>query len=240
MMIPKIVKKILRSQKGLMVIPLKFSVARLKWTANRCNSIEDYVNLTFNTSNSFPCIKPGQVREEITELLKILARRKPKFILEVETAGGGTLFSFARVSSPDALIISIDLPGGRFGGGYPEWRVPLYKSFAIHNQKISLIRENSHVFSTLKMVEKGLEGHKLDFLFIDGDHTYEGVKTDFEMYNSLVGKGGLIAFHDIVPGPSENVGGVPRFWSEIKPSFSYVELVKDWKHGGCGIGIVYL
>jgi len=90
------------------------------------------------------------------------------------------------------------------------------------------------------MVEKGLEGHKVDFLFIDGDHTYGGVKTDFEMYSSLVGKGGLIAFHDIVPGPPENVGGVPRFWSEIKPSFSYLELVKDWKQGGCGIGTIYL
>jgi predicted O-methyltransferase YrrM len=239
-MIPKNVKKILRSEKRLMFIPLKFAVAKLKWTANRCNSIEDYVNLTFNTSNSFPCIKPGQVREEITELLKILARRKPMFILEVGTAGGGTLFSFARVSSPDALIISIDLPGGRFGGGYPEWRVPLYKSFAIHKQKICLIRENSHAFSTLKMVEKGLEGHKLDFLFIDGDHRYDGVKTDFEMYGKLVGKGGIIAFHDIVSGPPENVGGVPRFWDEIKHNFGYIELVKDWKQSGCGIGIVYV
>lgn len=243
MIIPKIVKKILRSEKGLMVIPLKFSVAKLKWTANRCNSIENYVNLAFNPSSAFPfpwiSISPSQVKEEITELLKILAIRKSKCVLEIGTARGGTLFLFARVSSPDALIISIDLPGGRFGGGYPEWRVPLYKSFAIHNQKISFIRENSHDFSTLKMIEKMLEGRKLDFLFIDGDHTYDGVKKDFEMYSDLVGQGGIIAFHDIVPGPPESVGDVPRFWSEIKHSFSYVELVKNWKQGGYGIGVIY-
>jgi len=103
-----------------MVIPLRFSIIKLTWNANRCNHIEDYVNLTFTTSNSFPCIKPGQVKEEISDLLKILARRKPKSILEIGTAGGGTLFLFSRVSSPDAIIISIDLPGGQFGGGYPE------------------------------------------------------------------------------------------------------------------------
>jgi len=243
MMIPKIGKKILRGEKGLMVILSKSPVAKVKWKANRCNSIEDFVNLAFNPSSAFPLpwisISPSQVKEEITELVKILARRKPKLVLEVGTARGGTLFLFARVSGPEAVIISIDLPGGQFGGGYPEWRVPLYKSFAIQNQKINLIRGNSHDFSTLEMVEKVLEGRRLDFLFIDGDHTYDGVKKDFQMYSDLAGKGGIIAFHDIVPGPPESVGGVPRFWSEIKHSFNYVELVKNWKQGRCGIGVIY-
>ena len=159
--------------------------------------------------------------------------------MEIGTANGGTLFLFARVSSPDAVIISIDLPHGRFGGGYPEWKIPLYKSFAARKQKIYLIREDSHELSTLDMANKILKGHKLDFLFIDGDHRYEGVKTDFEMYSRLVDMGGIIAFHDIVPGPSENVGGVPKFWNEIKHSFNHAELVKDWKQGGGGIGIIY-
>jgi hypothetical protein len=30
----------------------------------------------------------------------------------------------------------------------------------------------------------------VDFLFIDGDHTYEGVKKDFEMYSPLVRREG--------------------------------------------------
>jgi hypothetical protein len=38
---------------------------------------------------------------------------------------------------------------------------------------------------------------QLDFLFIDGDHTYEGVKQDYEMYKHLVKPGGWIGFHDI-------------------------------------------
>lgn len=215
----------------------------LRHNANKCNNTENYVDLAFNIFNDFRFrpwnIEPAQMKEEITELMKLLAKRKPRFLLEIGTARGGTLFLFTRVSTSDALIISVDLPGGLFSGGYPEWRKLFYESFAIHKQKMHLIRADSHALSTLNMVENILEGDKLDFLFIDGDHTYKGVKTDFEIYSKLVGKGGIIAFHDIVSGPPENVGDVPRFWSETKRSFSYVELVKNWKQGGYGIGVIY-
>jgi predicted O-methyltransferase YrrM len=77
-------------------------------------------------------------------------------------------------------------------------------------------------------LEEGLKysmkrGGNVDFLFIDGDHRYEGVKRDFEMYSPLVRRERIIAFHDIVPEPPENVGGVPDFWNEIKHGFSHVE-----------------
>jgi len=147
---------------------------------------------------------------------------------------------FSRVSRSNATIISIDLPGGLFGGGYPRWKIPLYKSFARDHQKIHLIRADSHDPETLKEVKKILGDELIDFLFIDGDHSYEGVKKDFEMYSSLVRKGGIIAFHDIVPGPPEYVGGVPKFWNEIKHDFDYKEIVKDWKQNGYGIGVIYV
>ena len=37
---------------------------------------------------------------------------------------------------------------------------------------------------------------KIDFLFIDGDHNYEGVKADWNLYSPLLTRGSLIAFHD--------------------------------------------
>ena len=85
-------------------------------------------------------IKPMQIKEEISELLKILDKIKPKITLEIGTANGGTLFLFSQVATNDATILSIDLPGGKFGGGYPIWKIPLYKSFARKDQKIYLIR----------------------------------------------------------------------------------------------------
>lgn len=51
------------------------------------------------------------------------------------------------------------------------------------------------------------------------------------MYSPLVQRGGIIAFHDIVPGPPELVGGVPKFWSELKQEYGVdrvIEIVRDW------------
>jgi len=213
---------------------------KLEKIVNKCHSIENYVNLAYSFQLGPISIRPAQVKEEIIQLLRFLAKLRPTTVCEIGTAGGGTLFLFAKVSHPNAIIISIDLPGGPFGGGYPEWKASLYKHFAYSKQRIHLIRGDSHDLTTYQRVKKILAGKKLDFLFIDGDHTYEGVKKDFETYSSLVRQGGIISFHDIVPGSPENVGGVPKFWNEIKHRYKYREIVKDWKQNGYGIGIIYV
>lgn len=209
--------------------------------------MENYVELvcSFGAPLRFVQVAPlsvraRQVKEEITQLLKILARHKLKTVLEIGTARGGTLFLFSKVASLNATIISIDLPGGPFGGGYPKWKIPVYKSFAMGGQKIHLIRRDSHDQATLLEVKKTLGKHKIDFLFIDGDHTYEGVKGDFEMYSDLVRAGGIIAFHDICPHPPEIGCEVNKFWGSIKRKYRYRELVKSWKQGWGGIGVLYV
>jgi len=54
---------------------------------------------------------------------------------------------------------------------------------------------------------------EIDLIFIDGDHSYEGVKTDVEAWLPKMKKGGILIFHDI--GWAE---GVKRVVSEyIKP-----------------------
>jgi hypothetical protein len=37
---------------------------------------------------------------------------------------------------------------------------------------------------------------KIDVLFIDGDHSYEGVKSDFELYSTILSDKGIIILHD--------------------------------------------
>jgi hypothetical protein len=41
-----------------------------------------------------------------------------------------------------------------------------------------------------------LQDIKIDILFIDGDHSYEGVKKDFELYSKILSDNGLIIIHD--------------------------------------------
>lgn len=199
-------------------------------------SLDELVNFTFTWC--LGVIKPSQVRYEILELLKILDKTKPKFVLEIGTANGGTLFLFSHVASEDAIIISIDLPGGRFGGGYFEFKAPLYKSFALKSQRLHLIRADSHKRSTLEEVKAILNGRNIDFLFIDGDHTYEGVKKDFEMYSPLTKKNGVIVLHDIIARSPEIDFGVSRFWNEIKSKYEHIEIVKNWNQKWAGIGLV--
>jgi predicted O-methyltransferase YrrM len=141
------------------------------------------------------------------------------------------------------VLVSVDLPDGEFGGGYPQWRVPLYRAFARGSQRVELLRADSHAETTRDRVQELLAGRPVDFLFIDGDHTYDGVARDFELYTPLVRPGGLVALHDIVPqGDSDEflVGDVPRFWSELRERHEVHELVEDWQQGRFGIGAIRL
>jgi predicted O-methyltransferase YrrM len=221
-------------QRLLLLLP--YAVRKVKAFDTKYRRSEAVVDFSFNGS---ALIHADQVYDEILQLANTLREARPKTILEIGTAGGGTLFLLCHMASANATIISVDLPGGKFGGGYPAWKTPLYKSFASRGQTLCLIRDNSHQSETLEKVKSVLGEQKVDFLFIDGDHTYNGVKQDFEMYYHLVTDGGIAAFHDIVPGLPESVGGVPQFWQEIKGQYETAEIVKDWGQGGYGIGLIY-
>ncbi|MFN3301840.1 MAG: O-methyltransferase [Patescibacteria group bacterium] len=219
--------------------PLLLFPALLKIKSiNRKNlDLKELVN--FSSEEIWGLIKPAQIQEEILELLKILEKIKPKTILEIGTAKGGTLFLFSRIASEDAIIISIDLPGGKFGGGYPKWKIPIFQAFKKENQKLYLLREDSHKQETLEKVKKILNGNQLDFLFIDGDHTYEGVKKDFEMYSPLVKREGVIALHDIVHHPFVPDCQVEVFWKEIKQNYKTKEIISSPSQTWAGIGVVF-
>lgn len=184
-------------------------------------------------------IAPLQVRSEITQLVELAREMRPKTVVEIGTCNGGSLFLLSVAAAPDAEIISIDLPYGEFGGGYPEWAGKLYESFATERQVVRLIREDSHKRETFERLRTMLGGRKVDFMFIDGDHSYEGVKRDFEMYSGLVRKGGVIALHDVAVH-KDGKCDVSRFWDEIKGKFRTEEIIEDKNQGGFGIGVVFV
>jgi len=49
---------------------------------------------------------------------------------------------------------------------------------------------------------------KLDFVYIDGNHTYDFVKEDIQTYWNKLKKGGVLAGHDIENGEYEDNNGV--------------------------------
>lgn len=196
---------------------------------------EDLLKFAFSEVGSL--ITPWQYLEEITALVEEIERLQPKRALEIGTANGGTLFLLCRLAHPKAKVMSIDLPEGQFGGGYPEWKTEIYQKFALPEQSLQLLRADSHRLETEQAVRSFFGKKELDYLFIDGDHTYEGVKQDFEMYSPMVRKGGLIVFHDIAEHPGSECQ-VDKFWHEVKEGRDYKEFVNDWKQGQYGIGVI--
>lgn len=191
------------------------------------------VDFAFDHFNGL--IRPGQGRSEILRLLEILDREKPKNILEVGTAQGGTLFLFSRVAHDNARLVSVDLPIKGSFQHYFRWRMRMIESIAMPAQDLRILLGNSQNVETLKRVESLFFEREVDFLFIDGDHSYEGVKKDFKMYYPLVKKGGIICLHDIVTKRADC--GVPQLWNEIKIDHDYFEIVEN-PDQNFGIGLL--
>jgi predicted O-methyltransferase YrrM len=164
-----------------------------------------------------------QKLRELAPLLALLRRRSPRVVVEIGTAGGGTLYAWCRVAEREAVLVSIDLPGGPFGGGYTRDDVSTFRAYGRPEQELHFIRADSHASETRSQLETILNGREIDFLMIDGDHTYDGVRRDFEMYAPLVRVGGLVAFHDILPHPGSSSCEVERFWNEIRGDRRHVE-----------------
>ena len=179
-----------------------------------------------------------QVRSEITSLCEIVKEREPARVLEIGTAKGGTLLLFACFAAPNATITSIDLPKGSPSAFSAERTAALYKRFGYPEQHVTLVRRNSHQQETFQSFKEMLKGAMLDFLFIDGDHTYEGAKADYELYAPLVKKGGIIALHDICKHPSGS--DVDRLWDEIKQGRDYREFIEVPAQGWGGIGVLFI
>jgi len=148
---------------------------------------------------------------------------------------------FANAATPDATIISLDI-------AFDTKRQAAIRRFARFHQKIICLAGNSHYHEVKRAVEARLKPHLLDVLYIDADHSYDGVAADFHLYSPLVRMGGVIIFHDIVPDYKarygiktvSDVGGVPQFWSEIKSLYpSTEEIIEDADQDGYGIGVLH-
>lgn len=189
-------------------------------------------------------IEQTQYIPEFEELLAEYVNISPKNVLEIGSYYGSSLHHWLYYSVEGARVVSIDLPIRMFCGPQDprceiqenaianEWKTwTKYK-----NNKLHLIQDMSQKESTLDAV-KGLFGdEKLDFIFIDGNHMYEAVKMDLEIYSKLVRSGGIIALHDI--GYAEE-GGVHKLWDEIKNDYKHIELrLHPNKEKGIGILIM--
>jgi len=112
------------------------------------------------------------------------------------------------------------------------------------NDTFKSMRRNLHAVGVTKYVEivrkfsqdfAASWTGEIDILFIDGDHSYEGVKRDWEMLHSRVSRFGVVIFHDTI-WDLRPVGewyraemGVPRFVDQLrKEGFPVITLDRDY------------
>ena len=186
---------------------------------------------------------PLQIQWELIELLHVLEELQPKVICEIGLGNAGTFYVLSKYF-PNSKLISVDIlkwidPQGNKVDN--SCLGPLIKSFA---QDVTLIAGDSHAPETVSRLKEILDGKTIDFLFIDGDHTYDSVKVDFENYSPFV-KGGVVAFHDICPPtrsspiPVHETIKVHLYWNEIKHGHEYREIIRSPNQSSQGIGVLW-
>ena len=184
----------------------------------------------------------GQNHAELQWFLSRASEIVPKIYLEIGAREGLLLYMTTRMILPlGSRSLGVDLPGRAWdGSSLPEKKntyLDLHKVCAVlntHGYKTDYLLGDSQVTQTVSEVKRWLKDDLVDVLFIDADHTYAGVKRDYECYSPFVKRGGIIAFHDISQASEGKKLDVFRFWREIKTDRAFESMVVEPKKRGIG------
>jgi len=183
--------------------------------------INDSVGLSLNTrklriddtkvTDCWGGLRCKQYPQELAGLLAFMYEHKDKInsYFEIGVERGGTFFtvdSYLRcVCAGYSTAVGIDLSD---------------KIVRKHNYAAYHAIHPGCTFQCVSSREFVLP-YQFSFCLIDGDHSYEGVKADYE---AVIDKCMYVAFHDIRLKGS----GVEKFWNEIKDTHSHhVEFVNE-------------
>jgi glycosyltransferase involved in cell wall biosynthesis len=147
----------------------------------------------------------------------VIGTVKPKIFVELGTHSGNSYFTFCQSVKSHNLntkCFAVDTwEGDSHAGSYSD---EVYREAYDYNEA------NYQNFSKLLRTtfDKALslfEDGSIDLLHIDGLHTYEAVKHDFETWLPKLSTNAIVLFHDTQV--QERGFGVWKFWKELKKSF---------------------
>lgn len=164
------------------------------------------------------CICPSPHLKRLKEIKQEM--KNCKVYVEIGVLYGGSMIMMMDMQNEECLHIGIDPFSGYYGSTYdPHRKIDLTNHYDIVNDNIKknnkyfhkwkLIKGSSYDINTANQVKE-----IIDFLFIDGDHSYSGVLADFYHYKDKVRKGGIIAFDNYADS----------CWPEVKPAVDKIVL----------------
>lgn len=174
--------------------------------------------------------------ETLCELVRVL---KPHRMLEVGSRHGQSTTRLAEAALPGLLWLTcIDMPDLAWGHKDSEANLR-YAAEELENRGVTvdLLMVNSHGPEAKEWAQE--HAGRVDFIFLDGDHTLQGVREDFDTFSPCLAPGGVIAFHDIDGQGKQSRGqtlGVPAFWAWLKGSGT----METWEYNaktGYGVGV---
>lgn len=175
--------------------------------------------------------KPSAWIEHIPFAFFLTDVLKPKVFVELGIHFGASYFAFCQAIAQSDLktkAFAVDHWQGDEQAGLYNEEVFEYVS-RINNQHFS------HFSNLLKMsfdeANKLFDDGSIDLLHIDGLHTYEAVKHDFEFWLPKMSEQGVMIFHDTAV--KEHGFGVWKLMDEIKSKYPSM----DFKHGH-GLGVL--
>jgi len=145
---------------------------------------------------------------------------------EIGVWHGVTTSRIAAAIQAEGTVHAIDnFPIGRFGVSFQE-RVAR-KETRKWGKRITFQRGDSIAIAAQL---KSQLAHAIDFIFIDADHRYEGLKSDWDAWIPLINPGGIVALHDSCSSATMNLedAGSVKFTREVilhDPRFQLLEQV---------------
>lgn len=159
---------------------------------------------------------------------------KPQTVVELGTHYGTSFFSFCQAAKDGGLdteLFAVDTwKGDEQAGFYGESvfkQVSFMKNTYYPELKISFLRK------TFNEALADFPEKSIDLLHIDGLHTYEAVKHDYESWLGKVKEDGVVLLHDVAEKSGDF--GVYRLWDKIKEKKATFEF--GHSHG---LGVVFL
>ena len=174
-------------------------------------------------------LKLQQIPKEYSNVLFEIKKIHPKSYLEIGIGNGGSWLTYSYLLK-NTLQISHAVDNLAYA------KFIRQKTDDFHTIKSYLRKHISEVefYNTDSKLFLDANDNLYDVIFIDGDHSYEGVKNDFIKSIRHVKKGGIVIFHDII---SIGSPGVAKFWREFKNDYSHKEFIFSKT---CGMGIFYI